>query len=77
MKISELIKELEAKKEEYGDVEVVTQPNETVVLVIEGEDKEPKMVEYVPILNTEKNVLNVNARKVGLKLDDRNIIQER
>lgn len=77
MKISELIKELEAKKEEYGDVEVVTQPNETVVLVIEGEDKEPKMVEYVPILNTEKNVWNVNARKVGLKLDDRNIIQER
>lgn len=77
MKISELIKELEAKKEEYGDVEVVTQPNETVVLVIEGEDKEPKMVEYVPILNTEKNVWNVNARKVGLRLDDRNIIQER
>lgn len=77
MKISELIKELEAKKEEYGDVEVVTQPNETVVLVIEGEDKEPKMVEYVPILNTEKNVWNVNARKVGLKLDDRNIIRER
>lgn len=77
MKISELIKELEAKKEEYGDVEVVTQPNETVVIVIEGEDKEPKMVEYVPILNTEKNVWNVNARKVGLKLDDRNIIQER
>lgn len=77
MKISELIKELEAKKEEYGDVEVVTQPNETVVLVIEGEDKEPEMVEYVPILNTEKNVWNVNARKVGLRLDDRNIIQER
>lgn len=77
MKISELIKELEAKKEEYGDVEVVTQPNETVVIVIEGEDKEPKMVEYVPILNTEKNVWNVNARKVGLRLDDRNIIQER
>lgn len=77
MKISELVKELEAKKEEYGDVEVVTQPNETVVLVIEGEDKEPKMVEYVPILNTEKNVWNVNARKVGLRLDDRNIIQER
>lgn len=77
MKISELIKELEAKKEEYGDVEVVTQPNETVVLVIEGEDKEPKMVEYVPILNTEKNVWNVNARRIGLRLDDRNIIQER
>ena len=77
MKISELIKELEAKKEEYGDVEVVTQPNETVVLVIEGEDEEPKMVEYVPILNTEKNVWNVNARKVGLRLDGRNIIQER
>jgi len=77
MKISELIKELEAKKEEYGDVEVVTRPNETVVLVIEGEDKEPKMVEYVPILNTEKNVWNVNARKVGLRLDGRNIIQER
>lgn len=77
MKISELIKELGAKKEEYGDVEVVTRPNETVVIVIEGEDKEPKMVEYVPILNTEKNVWNVNARKVGLKLDDRNIIQER
>lgn len=77
MKISELIKELEAKKEEYGDVEVVTQPNETVVLVIEGEDKEPKMVEYVPILNAEKNVWNVNARRIGLRLDDRNIIQER
>ena len=77
MKISELIKELEAKKEEYGDVEVVTRPNETVVLVIEGEDKEPKMVEYVPILDTEKSVWNVNARKVGLRLDGRNIIQER
>jgi len=75
MKISELIKELEAKKEEYGDVKVVTQPNETVVLVIEGEDKEPEMVEYVPILDTEKSVWDVNARRIGLRLDGRNMIR--
>lgn len=68
MKISELILKLESKKKEYGDVEVETQVNETVVLVIEGEGEKPEMVEYIPILSYDETSMGANPRKIRLKL---------
>lgn len=75
MIISELIKMLEANKSLYGDVEVETRPYEEIVLVLEGEDKKPEQVEYVPIIS--KTIPNPNAKKIGLQLDPKNIILRR
>jgi len=72
MIISELIKMLEANKSLYGDIKVETRAYEELVLVIEGEDKKIPQVEYIPIMS--ETIPNPNAKRIGLKLDTKDIV---
>ena len=73
MIISELIKMLEANKSLYGDIKVETRAYEELVLVIEGEKiKKIPQVEYIPIMS--ETIHNPNAKRIGLKLDTKDIV---